>query len=485
MRLTRNCKELFLVLQIIRKVFVSFFQILILQFNFFISNFFRLKLHFLRSKLENYRYVSVYILPDSRKPGVHKTISQSNFNKRNSLNSTAEMINEEGIDDSAQNIFRQVGDFSEQFLSIIGFPERNFSFIGNDITASIGHIAKCLALRRKIYDVHPEFQHKFFITSSHSANDNYLKYWEKDFPKFEISREVNSIVEREFWPFFERVSSVKTPHGVKPLFEAHDKYTRAREVLNLPPMLKLSDADVERGYEYLSRFRIHQNGNGKFVTIHVRNSFGFSGRKYVSTSEGRNADIKSYVEAIKFLISKGYFVVRIGEGEPINLGKSCFFLDYSQEKIQSKFLNTFFLAECEFMIGTNSGPICVPPTFGKRVLMTNAPSIGRTAYFPNSLMIPKLVTRDGKRIISLNEMHTTSAMWVESSFPKSQRENLTWRDNSSDEILDAVMEIERSPNLLSSAKSRDFERKIREMGSVATANIGEAFLNKWEDIFSN
>jgi putative glycosyltransferase (TIGR04372 family) len=140
------------------------------------------------------------------------------------------------------------------------------------------------------------------------------------------------------------------------------------------------------------------------------------------------------------------------------------------------------MAECDFFIGTDSGPICVPPTFGRRVIMTNVPSIGQTPYFSNSLMIPKLVENQVGRIQSLKEMFDCGAAWSNRVIRSKDGQTFNWKNNSEDEILMAVQELEGSALVNPSIKREEFEEVVRGYGGIATANISLSFLGKWEDM---
>lgn len=111
--------------------------------------------------------------------------------------------------------------------------------------------------------------------------------------------------------------------------------------------------------------------------------------------------------------------------------------------------------------------------------MTNAPSIAQTAYFTNSLMLPKLVYDSQGNILTLDEMINCGAGWSDKSIPKSEFTNFTWRDNSPGEILDAVKELLEKPIIETSDLRKAFEVKIKGHGSVATANISDSFLKSW------
>lgn len=107
----------------------------------------------------------------------------------------------------------------------------------------------------------------------------------------------------------------------------------------------------------------------KYVCLHVRDSgyFGDSGRRPY-----RNADINTYIPAIKLLIKNGFTVIRIGDASmrPCNFKnekfiESCFF------ESKSEIFDLYLIQNCEFYIGMQSGPLDIAVLFKKPVLLLN------------------------------------------------------------------------------------------------------------------
>jgi len=130
------------------------------------------------------------------------------------------------------------------------------------------------------------------------------------------------------------------------------------------------------------------------------------------------------------------------------------------------------------MIGTNSGPICVPDTFGKPTLMTNAP--GAVApYFPNSIMIPKLITDQSGKIINLNESLKSHNGWTHQFLKNHSNKKMFWRENEPTEILDATKEMMNDINQKLSTKQLEYEKILRLKGVKATSVISDSFISKY------
>ncbi len=115
----------------------------------------------------------------------------------------------------------------------------------------------------------------------------------------------------------------------------------------------------------------------KYVCIHLRTSQYINDQKWVtkgvdfSYHDHRNADIENYNEAIQLLISKGYYVIRLGyHGQPSVSIKSPMFIDYANH-YSTPFMDIFLSVYCDFMIGTASGIDGIPPVLKKKTLYTD------------------------------------------------------------------------------------------------------------------
>jgi putative glycosyltransferase (TIGR04372 family) len=99
------------------------------------------------------------------------------------------------------------------------------------------------------------------------------------------------------------------------------------------------------------------------------------------------------------------------------------------------------MAMCRFMIGTSSGPLWVPPLFGKPVLWTNATGILKSHYFPKSKMLPrKIIEKTSGKILNLTQLAQTGIGYSD-LIPEILSNQFSYVDNSSQEIESAVSEM--------------------------------------------
>ncbi|WP_016752042.1 TIGR04372 family glycosyltransferase [Leptospira kirschneri] len=181
---------------------------------------------------------------------------------------------------------------------------------------------------------------------------------------------------------------------------------REWEKSNKKPLLELTDEDIKAGWDLLAENGIRKNS--WFVSLHVRDSgylLGKSGDKN-DPNLYRNADIDSYAEAIKTIVSRGGYVVRVGDPKMKYMSdKIDGVFDYAHSNIRSNKMDIFLFTQCRFFIATNSGPLLVPCIFNVPVVYTNVlPTIQRP-WTKNTLYTPKLLKSNKEnRILTLKEI---------------------------------------------------------------------------------
>ncbi len=145
------------------------------------------------------------------------------------------------------------------------------------------------------------------------------------------------------------------------------------------PLISFPDKDIRAAQEQLNEnIPIGQ----KFVALHVRDN-GFYN---IPSQNTRNAEIQSYLPAIKYLINKGYAVIRLGDksAKSINsMTEECgnLLFDYAHSDIQSEMMDAYILSHCEFYIGLASGPASMPMLFGINSVNVNWYNVSNAPNF--------------------------------------------------------------------------------------------------------
>ena len=194
----------------------------------------------------------------------------------------------------------------------------------------------------------------------------------------------------------------------------------------LSSLNKIVDKELIKGHKIFPNF----------VTLHVRGR-GIK-KANAKTINGRNAFILNYKKTIEFLIAEGYNVVRIGDFKSFSLPFINGFIDLTQKKY-SKDIDIKLLSNTKFHIGTSSGPINIPPMFGKPVLLTNAVNPTTNFRYPNSLLIPKVwINKNNNKEIAYKELLKSNLRLIEDH---TEFNEFILRENTCDEILFATKDM--------------------------------------------
>lgn len=318
-----------------------------------------------------------------------------------------------------------------------------------------------------------------FMRKHKVANLCYLNYWSDHIDVYYLSDEQYFSLRNFAEPIFEHLSCLKLRQGFTSLYSAWNLAERSWQDRKQSPILKLKESDRERGLEVFEQLSIPSNA--WFVALHVR-----EGDQRVTRSNS-NAKIETYVKAIKVITDRGGWVIRMGHPGMTPLPKMQRVVDYANSDFKSDWMDVFLWASCRFFIGTSSGPIVIPRTFGNPAILTNWPMIGLSPFFPNSIMLPKLFySNTEKRYFSFQEMLDSSLGWTTSRVFEGI--DCTIVDNSPEEIEAAVIEmldaeyLAGQPNQMSELQT-EFNNLCSKFSDCGGATISESFAHKCSPLF--
>ena len=153
--------------------------------------------------------------------------------------------------------------------------------------------------------------------------------------------------------------------------------------------------EIDRGNSVLEKIGI---GSNKYVCIFQRDS------NYLYKKEGesqedrscRDANINTMIPSIKYLIEKGYYVIRVGDHALNKVSfKHKMFIDYPFTKYVSDFNDIYIVANSSFLIGSTSGICDVATLFDVPRLVVNAVPFGHSTIGKNTMFIPKKISKNG------------------------------------------------------------------------------------------
>ena len=141
------------------------------------------------------------------------------------------------------------------------------------------------------------------------------------------------------------------------------------EFTNAEPSIYFTPDEIEKGRKLLGQMNVDLNKD-EFVWIFARDDAYL--KSYIpydnwDYQKARDSEIDNLIETVKYLIEKGFTVIRIGSvvNKPINFTHKKM-IDYPYTKYQSDFLDIFLLGYCKFLLAAGgSGLTNVANIFDK------------------------------------------------------------------------------------------------------------------------
>jgi len=266
--------------------------------------------------------------------------------------------------------------------------------------------------------------------------------------------------------------------------------------------LKIPDFDKKKGIKILNNIGIKENT--KFVCIAAR------GDDYLRTRhpnvdwsyhDYRNSSIYNFLDAVDYLNSKGYYVIRLGKNvnEKIK-SNNLMLIDYADSKFQDDFMDLFLCLKCSFFISTGFGLDQAPYIFRKKILYVNWPKFDEIfSWSPNAITIFKhYYSIKNKKKLSVKEIFEQNLEGV-SDTRIFKEKKIVLLENSPLEIKELVQEFLESQNksFIISQKDNSNQKKFWEIykyymikknfsknHSIFRSNIGYNFLRKNEHLLN-
>jgi putative glycosyltransferase (TIGR04372 family) len=268
-------------------------------------------------------------------------------------------------------------------------------------------------------------------------------------------------------------------HASPEIFDAWERDGRA-------PLLSLTDAELKKGRAILSQAGIPKDA--WFACVHIREASFKKDLGLAVQEAGLNADCATYLPAIKKIIDRGGWVVRIGDSGMSPLPASEGLFDYAHSPFKSPWMDIFLLGECRFFVGTSSGPAYVPPLFGIPCALTNWYPTGSRPFNGRDIFIPKLIQAGTPaRTFRFEDMFTPPFGYT-LHYKDSGTINLSAISNTADEIHDVVVELlDRLENKSQySGEDRSLQQAFEAVAETnfcfGNARMGRDFLRRHKEL---
>jgi putative glycosyltransferase (TIGR04372 family) len=253
-----------------------------------------------------------------------------------------------------------------------------------------------------------------------------------------------------------------------------------------PPILALDIEHRRRGLDALASFGLERDA--WFVALHVREP-GYLHEPADSHRGNRNADIHTYLPAVKTITDRGGWVIRVGDPSMTPLPELERVVDYVHTPLHSDWMDVFLGASCRFFLGTSSGLFLIPWSFGRPVVLANWETLRIHPWGRRDLFIPKLWRLAAEeRFLTFHEMLQPPYVGAERLSPSNtlRERGLILVDNTAEEIVELVTEWfdrDKAPTT-GFEPLQDSFRKIVSMNYPYEGNgrIGSRFLARHQEL---
>ena len=235
-----------------------------------------------------------------------------------------------------------------------------------------------------------------------------------------------------------------------------------------PIQLNLTKQEINKGELILKQFGIPKNA--KIICVSSRDnlylrrahpSVDFSYHNY------RDSNVNNYIPAIKALIKKNFYVVKMGKiaAKRVNI-KSNKFIDYSFHPLRSDLMDFFLAYKCYFWIGNNTGLDQVARVFRKPLVLTNmAPFMALRMYAKKNYYLLKTYVNSKNQKLSISKIFDYG---IENSFHSEnfKKKKIQLIEHNPKEYKDVILEslkLMKDSWRIKNKKDFELQRKFRKL----------------------
>jgi putative glycosyltransferase (TIGR04372 family) len=364
-----------------------------------------------------------------------------------------------------------------------GVDEENYypPFLGEHWSSNFGHLTAIgnLSIASQL-GIIPSGD-RFLLSNLNNPNQELFQTVSKGFKVVPQQSGIGWSELPTFWHLAERLRMVKTTSGFmdsNKLFES--VYSSLNAEASKGSYFSLANQLIEKSRVAL--FALGLPMNSRFVALHIRESN--------EISDPRKQTLSNYEMAIFELTSRGYWVIRIGTSENSKINSYPMVIDLVDSTDSHNWLHSYVLSQCEFYIGTASGPSWVPRLFGRPSLLTNlneiATQVGTAPVY--SIHLPKKYMHQDSRQLSAQELFERKFAFCSLNLKELRNLDIQLLENTPMEILQATIELieysERTCNYEKSKLSMALDTVRLEYSSPTWGRIGERYLESnpsWVD----
>lgn len=185
--------------------------------------------------------------------------------------------------------------------------------------------------------------------------------------------------------------------------------------------------------------------NDWYVCLHMRDASHYA--EMAGTGQvHRNTDIQNYMMAIRHITDQGGWVVKLGGPRSPKLPKMPRVVDYARGDFRSEMLDLYLIRNARYFIGTTSGLTNVAVSFGVPSALVSCITTDAQLWGDRVRFAFKSVRLVDGRLITQRELTSTPWRWRVFSADVMAYNGAVFVDNTPDEILEIVKEVESLAN---------------------------------------
>ena len=235
---------------------------------------------------------------------------------------------------------------------------------------------------------------------------------------------------------------------INPFVESADLRDRDKEEKKIN---YFSEKQLENGYNFLEKIGI--NKGKKFACLLVRDpayvkslfndTYDLKYQKSGDDSNYRYSNPNNFKLASEFLISKGYYVIRMGKtvSDSININDDKF-IDYAKSDYKNDFLDIFLASQCNLFLSTGAGLDVIAAIFDKPIIFVGNTQVAwtRSANKKQLTIFKHFKNSITGSYLSMNDIFSYNLALCEND-KSFEDKNIELIENSPEEIKDAVIDM--------------------------------------------
>jgi len=209
------------------------------------------------------------------------------------------------------------------------------------------------------------------------------------------------------------------------------------------PLLSLKSDHRARMRSILAKLGL--SADDWYVCLHVR-SAGFYDEDEHTAQHFRNSPIEDYYDLMRFIASRGGWVIRMGDHTtpPLDLGAlgdaRHKVVDWAHSGDRSAELDVALCAQCRLFVSSPSGLHTVARAFGRPACYVNYPIYAGFPWHPGEVLLPqRYYSYRSEKFLSLSDILGTKLVHADHQFML-ERAGVTLVRNEPEDIVETVKE---------------------------------------------